>query len=188
MPRPRSQVDSRPPLTRPSSSCRLNGTGAEAPLALRPQARLANSWPIAQIATLGEALLLLGVGGVIAGVASSTAIVVYVAWGVAALGMGMTYPAIGVLATEVAAGGDEVTTLAQYQLGDVLGSAFGPALVGVAVTTAASRGLHLQDGLLIGFCATCLIVLAALFASTRLPATSTPGAAPSPPSMGRQGP
>ena len=152
------------------------------------QARLANSWPIARIATLGEALLLLGVGGVIAGVASSTAIVVYVAWGVAALGMGMTYPAIGVLATEVAAGGDEVTTLAQYQLGDVLGSAFGPALVGVAVTTAASRGLHLQDGLLIGFCATCLIVLAALFASTRLPATSTPGAAPSPPSMGRQGP
>ena len=69
------------------------------------QARLANSWPIARIATLGEALLLLGVGGVIVGVATSTAIVVYVAWGVGALGMGMTYPAIGVLATEMASGG-----------------------------------------------------------------------------------
>ena len=105
----------------------------------------------------------------------------YVAWGVGALGMGMTYPAIGVLATEMASGGDEVTTLAQYQLGDVLGSAFGPAVVGIAVTTAASHGLHLQDGLLIGFSATCAIVLAALFASGRLPSTSSAGAAPQAP-------
>ena len=145
------------------------------------QARLANSWPIARIATVGEVLLLLGTVGVIAGVAGDTAIIVYVAWGVAALGMGMTYPAIGVLATEVASAGDEVTTLAQYQLGDVLGSAFGPALVGVSVTTAATQGLHLQDGLLIGFFATCVIVLAALFASWRLPTTSSAGAAPQAP-------
>ena len=149
------------------------------------QARLANSWPIARIATLGEALLLLGVGGVIIGVATGTAIVVYVAWGVGALGMGMTYPAIGVLATEMASGGHEVTTLAQYQLGDVLGSAFGPAVVGIAVTTAASRGLHLQDGLLIGFSATCAIVLAALFASGRLPSTSSNHASPYPTTIGR---
>jgi MFS family permease len=148
------------------------------------QARMANGWPMARIAILGEALLLLGVGGVIAGVASSAAIVVYVAWGVGALGMGMTYPAIGVLATEMASGGDEVTTLAQYQLGDVLGSAFGPAVVGIAVTTAASRGLDLRDGLLIGFSATCAIVLAALFAAVRLPATSSTRAASQPPSIG----
>ena len=149
------------------------------------QARLANSWPIARIATLGEVLLLLGVGGVIVGVATGTAILVYVAWGVGALGMGMTYPAIGVLATEMASGGDEVTTLAQYQLGDVLGSAFGPAVVGIAVTTAASGGLNLQDGLLIGFSATCAIVLAALFASGRLPSTSSNQASPYPPTIGR---
>jgi MFS family permease len=149
------------------------------------QARLANSWPMARIATLGEALMLLGVGGVIAGVAGSAAIVVYAAWGVGALGMGMTYPAIGVLATEMASVGDEVTTLAQYQLGDVLGSAFGPAVVGIAVTTTASRGLHLQDGLLIGFSATCAIVLAALFASARLPATSSTRTASPPPPVGR---
>jgi MFS family permease len=148
------------------------------------QARLANAWPMARIATLGEALLFLGVGGVIAGVASGVVIVVYVAWGVGALGMGMTYPAIGVLATEMASGGDEVTTLAQYQLGDVLGSAFGPAVVGIAVTTAASRGLHLQDGLLIGFSATCAIVLAALFASARLPRTSSTSVASQPSPIG----
>jgi len=102
-----------------------------------------------------------------------------------ALGMGMTYPAIGVLATEMASGGHEVTTQAHYQLGDVLGSAFGPAVVGIAVTTAASHGLHLQDGLLIGFSATCAIVLAALFASGRLPRTSSNHAAPYPPTFGR---
>jgi MFS family permease len=149
------------------------------------QARLANAWPIARIATLGEALLLLGVGGVVIGVATGHAIIVYVAWGVGALGMGMTYPAIGVLATEMASGGDEVTTLAQYQLGDVLGSACGPAVVGIAVTTAAAHGLHLQDGLLIGFGATCAILLAALFASRRLPNTSSNHASPYPPTIGR---
>jgi MFS family permease len=137
------------------------------------QSRLANRWPMASIASLGEALMLVGVGGVVAGVASGVAIVVYVAWGVSGLGMGMTYPAIGVLATDVAATGDEVTTLAQYQLGDVLGSGFGPALVGIAVNAAASRSVGLQDGLLIGFSATCVLLLAALFASTRLPATSS---------------
>jgi MFS family permease len=137
------------------------------------QSRLANSWPMARIASLGEALMFLGVGGVVAGVASGNAVIVYVAWAASGLGMGMTYPAIGVLATDVAASGDEVTTLAQYQLGDVLGSAFGPALVGVAVTAAASHNADLQAGLLIGFSATCALLIAALFASTRLPATSS---------------
>jgi MFS family permease len=137
------------------------------------QSRLANSWPMASIAGLGEALMLLGVGGVVAGVASGVAIVVYGAWGVSGLGMGMTYPAIGVMATDAAATGDEVTTLAQYQLGDVLGSGFGPALVGIAVNAAASKSLDLRYGLLIGFTATCALLLAALFASTRLPATSS---------------
>ena len=42
------------------------------------------------------------------------------------------------LAEALHARGDEVTALAQYQLGDVLGSAFGPALVGGAVTASAS--------------------------------------------------
>jgi MFS family permease len=135
------------------------------------QSMLANSRPIARIATLGEAVMLLGVIGVVAAVATSVPLLVYVAWSVAAFGMGMTYPAIGVLATVVASEGDEVTTLAQYQLGDVLGSAFGPALVGVAVTAIASRSGDLQDGLLLGFLATCVLLLAALFASTRLPAT-----------------
>jgi MFS family permease len=145
------------------------------------QARLANRWPIARIAALGEALMLLGVGGVMAGIADGIAIAVYVAWGLGALGMGMTYPAIGVLATEEASRGDEVTTLAQYQLGDVLGSSFGPALVGIAVTIATFRGLHLEDGLLMGFSVTCAIVLAALFVSRRLPATSSSGTTQQPP-------
>jgi MFS family permease len=137
------------------------------------QSRWASSRPIAGIARVGEVLMLLGVSGVVAGVASGVAVVVYAAWGVAGLGMGMTWPAIGVLATDLASDGDEVTTLAQYQLGDVLGLACGPALVGVAVTVAASRDVDLEHGLLIGFSATCALLLAALFALTRLPATST---------------
>jgi MFS family permease len=141
------------------------------------QSRWVSSRPVAVIARYGEVLMLLGVAGVMAGVASGVAVVVYVAWGVAGLGMGMAWPSIGVLATDQASRGDEVTTLAQYQLGDVLGSAFGPALVGAAVTAAASRQVGLRDGLLVGFSATCVLLLAALFASSRLPATSTGDAA-----------
>jgi MFS family permease len=137
------------------------------------QSRLAGRWPIRRVATLGEALMLGGVAGVVSGVASGVVAVVYAAWGAAGLGMGMAYPAVGVLATDVASHGDGVTTLAQYQLGDVLGSAVGPAVVGVAVTVTAARDLDLRDGLLIGFSVTCALALAALFASSRLPATSS---------------
>lgn len=143
------------------------------------QSRLVSTRPIARVASIGEALMLLGVSGVIAGVAAGVAVVVYGAWSVTALGMGMTYPAIGVLATELAStGDDEVTTLAQYQLGDVLGSAFGPAVVGAAVTVTASRSMPLEHGLLIGFTATCALLLAALFASVRLPPTTSTRATP----------
>ena len=133
------------------------------------QSRLANTRLIASIARLGEALMLLGVSGVMAGIATGVSPVVYAAWGLAGLGMGMAWPAIGVLATEMASSGDEVRILAQYQLGDVLGSAFGPALVGGAVVVAASQDIDLRGGLLIGFSATCVLLLAALFASARLP-------------------
>jgi hypothetical protein len=43
----------------------------------------------------------------------------------------------------------------------------------------------LQDGLLIGFSATCAIVLAALVASSRLPSTASNHPSPYPPTIGR---
>jgi MFS family permease len=133
------------------------------------QARLTGVWPLRRIAMWGEAVLLLGVLGVLIGVASTFAPLVYGSWGLAGLGIGMAYPAIGVLATDLATPGREVVALSQYQLGEVLGSGVGPGLVGLAVTMSAATGLGLQDGLLIGFAGTCMVVLTGLGAARRLP-------------------
>lgn len=133
------------------------------------QARLSGAWTLRRIAMTGEAVLLLGIIGVVVGVAATLAPVVYVAWGLAGVGTGMAYPAIAVLATEMATPGREVVALAQYQLGEVLGSGMGPGLVGLAVTVSAATGLGLQDGLLIGFAGTFALVLAGLGAARRLP-------------------
>jgi len=137
------------------------------------QSRWAARRPLRSLAQVGELLMLAGVGGVLAGVVATFPPLVYLAWAFVGLGMGMTYPVIGVLATELAVPGREVVTLAQYQLADVLGTAVGPALVGSAVVAVTARGLDLRDGLVLGFSASCLIVLAALAATTRLPATRT---------------
>ncbi|HTY73359.1 MAG TPA: MFS transporter [Actinomycetes bacterium] len=133
------------------------------------QSRMAALWQVRRVAAVGETLMLAGVLGVVVAVSTSSSVLVFAAWALTGLGMGMTYPAIGVLATDQAVPGREVATLAQYQLADVLGTAVGPGMVGVAVTVTAARGLGLQDGLLFGFAVTCLVVLAALGASSRLP-------------------
>ena len=139
------------------------------------QSRLAARWVLRRIAKVGEALMLAGVGGVLTGVLTTWSPLVYLSWAFVGLGMGMTYPVIGVLATDLATPGKEVVTLAQYQLADVLGSAVGPGLVGFAVIAVTVRGLDLRGGLIIGFSATCLLLLVGLVVSTRLPATHARG-------------
>lgn len=133
------------------------------------QVRLSSAWPLRRVAMFGETVLLLGVVGVVAGVASTLAPLVYASWALAGIGIGMAYPAIGVLATELATPGLEVVALAQYQLGEVLGSGVGPGLVGLAVTLSVATGRGIQDGLLVGFAVTCVLVLASLAAARRLP-------------------
>jgi len=142
------------------------------------QSRLAGAWSPRRVATVGEVLLLAGVGGVLIGMLGAPLVLLYVSWGVAGLGMGMAYPAITLLATEYAVAGSEVVTLAQYQVAEVLGSAVGPGLVGAALGVTLARGFDLNDGLLVGFTATCLVLVCGLAASPRLGSPSAHGPRP----------
>ncbi len=136
------------------------------------QSRIASRFTARAVATAGALLMLLGVGGVVLGVVGAPQAITYLAWGVGGFGMGVTYPTIALLATELATPGSEVVTLAQYQLAEILGSAVGPGLVGGALSLSLTAGLSLRDGLLIGFLATCVILVGLTGATRRLPAVT----------------
>jgi len=134
------------------------------------QSRLAARWQPRLVATLGQVVMVVGVGGVLLGILGPRSPLVYLSWGVAGFGMGLAYPSIALLATEIAAPGSEVVTLAQYQVAEVLGSGVGPAVVGAVLSASLVAGLDLSHGLIIGFTTTALVLVASLGASTRLPA------------------
>jgi MFS family permease len=133
------------------------------------QSRVATTRTARSIVTVGGTLMLLGVSGVILGSQVGLLPVVFVAWASTGVGMGMAYPAIALLATELAVPGSEVVTLAQYQLAEILGSAIGPGLVGGILSVSVAANAGLRSGILVGFCATCAVLLLLLSATRRLP-------------------
>jgi hypothetical protein len=90
--------------------------------------------------------------------------------------MGVAYPTITLLATELATRDNEVVTLSQYQLSETLGAAVGPGLGGGALSLSLSGGLGLQEALLAGFAAAFLMGLLMLTTSLRLPGSTTTNA------------
>ncbi len=135
------------------------------------QSRFAGRWPARSVVATGAALALVGTAGVVVCALGAPLPVSYIGWAAAGWGMGMAYPTIALLATELATPGSEVITLAQYQVAEILGSAVGPCMVGAALSVALSAGLGLQDGLVIGFAATCSVLVVLLAATHQLPAS-----------------
>jgi len=133
------------------------------------QSRLAARWQPRPVATAGQVVMLAGVGGVLFGILGSRDPAVYISWGIAGFGIGMAYPSIALLATELASAGSEVVTLAQYQVAETLGSGVGPAAVGAALTASLAAGFDLRQGLLVGFTSVGFVLAASVGASTRLP-------------------
>ena len=134
------------------------------------QSRIVGRWPARRLVTAGVALLLAGTAAVLVSSLGAPLSVAYVGWAAAGLGMGVAYPTTALLATELATPGHEVVTLAQFQIAETLGTAVGPGMVGAALSIALSVGSSLQDGLVIGFVATCAILFVLLAATHRLPA------------------
>jgi MFS family permease len=138
------------------------------------QSRAVMRWPERRLAASGALLVLVGIAGVALGDLGARLAVPYLGWGLAGLGMGVVYPTITLLATELATPGSEVVTLAQYQLSETLGGAVGPGLGGGALSLSLAAGLDLREALLAGFAIGFLIGLLSLATTLRLPGSLSP--------------
>ena len=132
------------------------------------QSRVVLRWSARRLVALGAAMVLVGIVGVVLGDLGAPLLVPYLAWAVAGFGMGVAYPTITLLATDLAAPGNEVVTLSQYQLAEALGASVGPGLGGGALSFALAAGLGLQDALLTGFIVAFVLGTLLLVASVRL--------------------
>ncbi len=126
--------------------------------------------PARRLVAGGACLVLVGIAGVWAGDLGAPLVLTYLAWGAAGFGMGVAFPTLTLLATDLAVGAHEVVALSQYQLSEVLGEAVGPALGGGAFSLALAAGLQLQDALSASFGVAVAGGLLFLATSYRLPA------------------
>lgn len=138
------------------------------------QARLNGRWEGRRLVGLG----LLGVvtGSALMAVAIADAlpvVVIYVAWSVAGLGIGLAYAPLTLMMLRAAEPGSEGWASSSLTLVDCLGSALG-AGVGGATVAIGERNGHLGGGLVAAFVAATSMGVVGLWATRRLPVESSP--------------
>ncbi len=120
----------------------------------------------------GLLLIACGIGLMIAVAANvvptATAVIV---WGVAGLGMGISYSPIALAVLAEAAVGGEGAATSAMQLSDTLGQAMGTGIVGAIVAAGHSLAWERGSALTLAFVLCGAIAIASAFAAKRLPAT-----------------
>jgi MFS family permease len=137
------------------------------------QSRAIQRRPARRLVAAGGLAILVGIAGAVLADLGAPLVVAYGGWGVAGFGMGVAYPTVTLLATELASPDDEVVTLSQYQLSETLGAAAGPGLGGGALSLSLAAGLSLQAALLSGFALAFVVGCLMLSTSLRLPGSAT---------------
>jgi MFS family permease len=127
------------------------------------------------LVSVGTALVLAGSAGVWAGLLRDMPLaVVYVAWTVGGLGMGVAYPTLSLVAMEQAERGGETQAVAAITLTETFGAALGPGLGGSAIAIATGAGASLAVGLSGAFGLAVLMGAALLLLTGRLPNPARP--------------
>ncbi len=140
------------------------------------QARRIAGWGVARLIRLGLVLVVGGIGLIAVTTASSVPVAVGVtAWGIAGLGMGIAYSPISLFVLHEAPAGREGAATAGLQLSDVLGTALGAGIGGVALAAAPGLGWGEAAALLLTFGVAAAAVLAGLAVTARLGPTAAPG-------------
>lgn len=98
--------------------------------------------------------------------------IVYAAWGIAGMGMGLTFSTVMLVAMEQATPGAEATATSAAGLSGTLGGAIGPGLGGAGVTLAYSTGAPIAYGLAWAFGISIAASLAVAFIAVRLPSAA----------------
>lgn len=132
------------------------------------QSRAVVRWSHAALLRLGNVLLAAGLAGTAAALVEAPTWLVYIAWLVAGLGMGISYPTLFVASMGTAGEGDEATVVAARMLGGRLAMSFGTGLGGVSVALGAAAGASLRAGLAGTFGLALAAALAAIALSGRV--------------------
>lgn len=111
------------------------------------QSRAVVNWSHAGLLRLGAVLLAAGVAGTAAALVDAPLLLVYTAWFVAGLGMGIAYPTLLIASMGTSEAGDEATVVAARMLGGRLAMSFGTGVGGVSVALGAAAGASLRAGL-----------------------------------------
>ncbi len=134
------------------------------------QARAVASWPPPRLLQLATVLILIGSAGVWAGVAPAVPIaLIFVAWAVGGIGIGIGFPTIPLLAMDLAEPDRQTSVVSAAALSDTFGASLGPGLGGVAVALAARDGVSLATGLSGAFAVAVLVGSLLLPVSGRVP-------------------
>jgi hypothetical protein len=92
-----------------------------------------------------------------------------VGWGVAGLGMGLSYITLNLTMLELAASGQEGIASSSMQLASVLGSGLGTGVGGALIALLQVQGGAVQQALLLHFALMLAVVLLALVTARGLP-------------------
>ena len=111
------------------------------------QSRAVARWSHSALVALGSLLLSIGIAGTAGALVELPLWLVYAAWLVAGLGMGIAYPTLLVASMGTADTGGEGSVVAARFVGGRLGMALGTGLGGVCVSLAAAAGAPLRAGL-----------------------------------------
>jgi len=129
--------------------------------------------------TIGFALLLAGISGVL-GVALGLPLWLSVpAWAVGGFGMGLAYAPLSVTVLAAARLGEEGTASAALQLTDTLGVALGTGAGGALVALSDARGWTVTTGVTLAFATSALAATLGVLAARRLPAQVPASPSPS---------
>lgn len=139
------------------------------------QARITDRHSHRSLATAGSLLVAACIALTAGALAGAPLVLVYAAWGLGGVGMGITFSTIMLVAMEQADPGAEATATSAAGLSGTLGGAIGPGLGGAGVTLAHSRGAPISYGLVWAFGISIAASLGVAVIAKRLPTARARG-------------
>jgi MFS family permease len=134
------------------------------------QVRVAGRWSRRRLATVGVALVAVGVAGTSVVVAHDAPLaVVAIAFAVAGLGMGLSYSPTALVALSEAEPGRQGAASSAVLLSDTLGAALGAGIGGAIVAAAPSIGWSRHDALALVFAIMTVVALFGIAVAQRFP-------------------
>lgn len=136
------------------------------------QARIHTRYTRRSLATFGALIVAICIGLTAAALIGAPLAVVYTAWGVAGIGMGITFSTLMLVAMEQATPGAETTATSSAGLSGTLGGAIGPGLGGAGITLSHGAFDSISLGLAWAFGISFVATAAVAVIAVRLPSIS----------------